>query len=48
MFDVNLARDGDLVFERIVRMKNKNFVLGLATLALSISKEISRKEGTRD
>jgi F5/8 type C domain len=37
MFDVNLARDGNLVFRRIVQMNDKNFALGLATLALSIA-----------
>jgi hypothetical protein len=37
MFDVNLAREGNLVLKRIVQMSNKNFVLGLATLALSIA-----------
>jgi hypothetical protein len=37
MFDVNLAREDNLVLKRILEMSNKNFVLGLATLALSIA-----------
>jgi F5/8 type C domain len=37
MFDVNLAREDNLVLKRILEMSNKNFALGLATLALSIA-----------
>jgi hypothetical protein len=37
IFEVNLAREDNLVLKRILEMNNKNFVLGLATLALSIA-----------